>query len=363
MTNILEQAKDIRKIWSGFQGARVLITANNYRVFDHLEEQKPARKVAKELKTDIRATEILLDALTGLGLLKKKKSIYENADIASRFLVTGKTYYQGDIIKHIETLWDNWSGFDTVLRSGTPFHKSHNHQAFILGMHNLASLKAENVLKLMGLKGVKTALDLGGGPGTYSIEMAKKGIDVTLFDRPETIEIAKRLISKIPLNPPLTKGELKRSEPLAKVDSKTPTLKKGLACPAGMGEGGFEKHFKKKISFMQGDFLHDDIGKGYDLIFASQIIHSMSGKDNIHLLKKCRKALNIGGRVVVQEFLISNDLTQPSNSSLFSINMLVNTEGGRCYSPDEMKDWFLKTGFSNVRKKLVADGVLISATN
>jgi len=47
-----------------------------------------------------------------------------------------------------------------------------------------------------GLKGVKTALDLGGGAGTYSIEMAKRGVSGTLFDRPETIEIAKRVIEK-----------------------------------------------------------------------------------------------------------------------------------------------------------------------
>ncbi|MBI5409514.1 MAG: hypothetical protein HZA14_09130 [Nitrospirae bacterium] len=108
MTNILEQSKELRKIWSGFQGARALITANNYRVFDYLEEQKTAKGLARELKTDTRATEILLDALTGLGLLKKRSGKYENSELASRFLVSRKPYYQGDIIRHVETLWQNW---------------------------------------------------------------------------------------------------------------------------------------------------------------------------------------------------------------------------------------------------------------
>jgi ubiquinone/menaquinone biosynthesis C-methylase UbiE len=316
MPNILQQAAEIRKIWSGFQGARVLITANNYRVFDHLEKQSSANLLSKKLRTDLRATEILLDALSGLGLLKKQKGTYENTGTASRFLVTGKPYYQGDIIRHIDTLWDNWSGLDTILRTGSPFRKSRNHEAFILGMHNLASLKAKKIIDSIGVKGVQKALDLGAGPGTYALDLAGRGIQVTLFDTPETIAIAKVVVSK---------------------------------------------HKKKaaRINFRPGDFIDDDIGKEYDLVFMSQIAHSYSDKDNIMLLKKCRKALNPGGRAAIQEFLISDDRTTPLPSVLFSINMLVNTTGGRCYSPKEMRSWFQKAGFRDIKKQLVADGVLV----
>ncbi len=319
MLNISEQARKLREIWWGFRQARALITANNYRIFDCLIKPQPAGAVSKKLNTDLRATEILLDALTGLGLLKKQIHKYQSTELSSQFLVTGSPYYQGDIIRHADTLWQNWSGLDGVIKTGKPFRKAHDHEAFILGMHNLASLKAGNVLKAIGLKGVRTALDLGGGPGTYSIELAKRGVKVTLFDRPETIEIARRVINNSRLN-------IQNS----------------------------------KIKFLQGDFLHDDIGKGYDLIFASQIIHSMTVRDNIMLLRKCKKALNNSGRIVIQEFFISRDLTQPVNSALFSVNMLVNTEGGRCYSPDEMKSWFLKIGMKDIKKKTIKDSVLIS---
>jgi 2-polyprenyl-3-methyl-5-hydroxy-6-metoxy-1,4-benzoquinol methylase len=314
MTTIFERSKELRKLWSGFQGPRVLLTANNYKVFDHLMRPQSAKAISKKLNTDRRATEILLDALTGLSLLKKQNGKYMNTNMASQFLVSGSPHYQGDILKHADILWQNWSGLDKVIKTGTPYHKAQNHGAFILGMHNLAILKAKDVLKIIGLKGVKTALDLGGGPGTYSIEMAKKGISVTLFDRPETVEIAKRVISR---------------------------------------EG------VKGIDFISGDFLKDDFGRGYDLIFLSQVLHSYSEKDNINLLKKCRKALSNNGRVVIQEFLINEDRTHPLQSALFSINMLVNTEGGRCYSPDEMKGWLLKAGLKNIKEKFFEDAVLI----
>ena len=316
MADILEQSKELRKIWGGFQGARVLLTANNYRVFDYLKKQKAAAGLAKDIGADKRATEILLDALTGLGLLKKQKGQYKNSSLASQFLVSESPYYQGDIIRHADTLWQNWSGLDNVVKTGKPHHVSHDHRAFILGMHNLAVLKASNVLKAVGLKGVKKVLDLGGGPGTYTIEMAKKGISVTIFDTPETIEIAKEVIKK-----------------------------------SGV----------KNINFLQGDFLADDFGRDYDLIFISQILHAYSEDDNIMVLKKCRNALNKNGRIVIQEFFIDKDRTHPVQAALFSINMLANTSGGRCYSPEEIKRWYLKTGFRKIQKQLLADSVLISA--
>ncbi len=324
MVSIAEQAKELRKIWSGFRASRVLLTANNFRVFDIMTKPQSARTVSKKLNTDLRATEILLDALTGISLLKKNKDKYSNSPLASRFLVKGSTYYQGDILRHADTLSQNWSGLDEVIKTGKPYRKAHDHESFILGMHNLALLKAKDIVKQIGLKGVKTALDLGGGPGTYSIEIAKNGVDVTLFDRPETVEIAKRIVNNSP-QPPL--------------------------------------NLRGGINFIQGDFINDNIGNGYDLIFASQILHSGSEKDNIQLLKKCRKALNRGGRMVIQEFYILKDRAHPLPGALFSVNMLINTPGGRCYSPDEMKTWLLKAGFKKTEEKVLDDTVLVQAVN
>jgi len=315
MSSIHIEAMKIRDIWGGFRSARVLITANNYRIFDYLTTPQSAKAISQKLHMDSRATEILLDALTGIGLLRKSTHKYKNSSIAKRFLVKDKQCYQGDIVRHADTLWKNWSGLDEVVKTGEPARKAHDHEAFILGMHNLASLKVKDIIKTVGLKGVKTALDLGGGPGTYSVEMAKRGVKVTLFDYPETIEIAKKLV---------------------------------------------EEQKIKGIHFMSGDFTIDDIGKGYDLIFISQILHAYSGKRNQQILKKCKNALNRQGRIVIQEFSISEDRTHPLQSTLFSVNMLVNTQAGRCYSPKEIKSWLSKSALKDIQEKLIDDTVLIT---
>lgn len=313
----LERAKELRRLWNGFWQSRVLLTANNLGVFDYLKSRKTASEIAKTLKLDKRATEILLDALTGLGLLKKSSNRYKNSSISDKFLTKDSPYYQGDIIKHADVLWNNWSGLDDIIKTGKPNRKAHDHDAFIKGMHNIASLKAKDVVKAIDLNGVKKAIDLGGGPGTYSIEMAKKGISVVIFDMPDTIRIAREIIRKTKI---------------------------------------------RNIEFIEGDFISDSIGSGYDLVFISQVLHAYSEKECLGIIRKSRSALNKGGRIVIQEFYISKDRTNPLQSALFSVNMLVNTNGGRCYAPFEIKKWLLRAGFKGIKEYILDDSALISGT-
>jgi ubiquinone/menaquinone biosynthesis C-methylase UbiE len=317
ISRILEDMSRLRELWGGFFAARVLMTSNHLRLFDVLIRPKAAEEIAKQIGTDKRATRILLDALTALGLLKKTKNRYTNTVLSHRFLVSGKPYYQGDILKHADTLWKNWSALDEVIKTGHPHNVAHDHVAFIQGMHNLAVLRTKKVLNVFNLRHVRTALDLGGGPGTYAVEMARRSISVKLFDRPETISIARKMIR-------------------------------------ASGVRGIE--------FIEGDFLYDDFGKGYDLIFISQVCHSYSEMDNLNILEKSRKALNPGGRILIQEFYIDEDRTYPLQAALFSINMLVGTESGRCYSSEEIKGWLSKVGFKDIKSKPVENTILIQGT-
>ncbi|HSW64259.1 MAG TPA: methyltransferase [Dissulfurispiraceae bacterium] len=313
---ICRQAEELRKIWGAFRAPRVLMTANEFRVFDRLTKPLSAENLAKQLKTDLRATTILLDALTGLGLLKKRSETYRNTPVADELLVRGKPYYQGDIISHAANLWDNWSGLNEVLRTGKPFAFAHDHEAFILGMHNIAVLKAKAVVDAIGLRGVETSIDIGGGPGTYSIEMARRGVSATLYDFPETIAIARKVANK---------------------------------------SGA------KNIAYQKGDFLHGAVSGIFDLALVSQVLHAYSIEDNLAMMQKVKTILNPGGRIAIQEFFIEPNRAFPHYNALFSVNMLVNTEGGRCYAVPEMKKWLKSAGFGNIEKKMLGDSVLMIA--
>jgi len=174
------------------------------------------------------------------------------------------------------------------------------------------------VLDALDLSGVRRVLDLGGGPGTYAMAFARKGKETVLMDFPETLKIAKRLIRS-----------------------------------TGLG---------RKISLLPGDFTRDDIGSGYDLVLISQIFHAYDDAACIAMLKKSHQALNPGGKVVVQEFLLDDTHTAPPWGALFAINMLVNTPGGRTYTLKEMTSWVRKAGFREIGSSMLDDAVLITAT-
>jgi len=66
-------------------------------------------------------------------------------------------------------------------------HDAYHRLEFIVTMHFL-----EKYLPPLGL-----VLDAGGGPGRYTIELAKKGYDVVLFDlSPKCLELAKKKIAR-----------------------------------------------------------------------------------------------------------------------------------------------------------------------
>jgi len=308
----------LRRI-SSFFPSRIILTANNCRIFDFLDGQgKTVGNVAKAAVIDGRATELLLNSLVAIGLLEKKNGRYRNAAVASRYLVTGKPDYQGDILRHYNTLWENWAGLDIAVKTGRPVRRSHDHESFILGMHNLALQKVKKVISALDLKGVKRVLDLGGGPGTYSMGFAKKKMQVTLFDVPETLRISKRLIRA-----------------------------------AGLSGS---------VKLVPGDFTKDDLGSGYDLIFISQILHAYGVDECISMLRKCNAALSKGGKVVVQEFYLDETRTNPLQGALFAINMLVNTQNGRTYTPGEMSLCMKKAGFRDTGVKIIDETVLLTGT-
>jgi len=313
--NLAKQVQNFAKLWGGFRASRAVLTANNYAVFEYLRTPKTAADVARAARIDPRATEILLDAVTALGLLKKTGVQYRNTPVAQQLLLKDSPWYQGDMLRHADFLWKNWSGLDEVVRTGLPNRPtSSDNEPFIKAMHNNAVIRVQDVMNSINLRGVKKALDLGGGPGTYSTELVRRGISVTLFDLPETISIARQMIPEA---------------------------------------------ITRNIDFRSGNFLSDDIGIGYDLVFISQIFHSFSADENIALLGKSRNSLNPKGRIAIQEFLLEKNRSSPASGVLFSVNMLVNTSSGRSYTRQEMKIWLERSGFKGIRTKILNETVLM----
>ena len=302
----------------GFQTAKMLMAAVDLAVFDFLEEPRSAVEAASWLKANDRAVGIFLNGLAALGLLVKEVDYFKNSEIASRFLVRGKDDYRGAIIKHMEHTWDRgWNDLQNTVLVGRPAEADPEKwldakperdekevRAFICGMDAIARDLAPKVTAALDLKKVQRLLDLGGGPATYAIAFVRANpqLQATVFDLPIPLTIAQEQIAK-----------------------------------QGLGH---------RINTLAGNFLEDDIGRGYDFIWVSQILHSHDVKQCHLIISKCVQALNAGGTLAIQDFYLAKDGASPPAAAMFGVHMLAVTPRGRAYTWGEVAEWMAEAGLS-----------------
>ena len=310
--------KDLLNLARGFQAAKMLMVAVDLAVFDFLEEPRSAVETAAWLKADARAVGIFLNGLAALELIVKDVDYFKNSEAASRYLVRGKEEYRGEIIKHMEHTWERgWNDLDYTLEVGhpreadpekwvdaRPERDEQEVRAFICGMDAIARDLAPKVTKALDLKQVKRLLDLGGGPATYAIAFAQANpqLQATVFDLPTPIKIAQEQIAK-------------------------------------HGMSG-------RVDTLAGNFLKDDIGRDYDFIWVSQILHSHSEEQCHLIIRKCLEALNPGGTLAIQDFYLNKDGASPLAPAMFGVHMLAVTPKGRAYTFGEVGEWMAAAGFT-----------------
>ncbi len=314
----IKDLKYLNEISYGYWKSQVLFVAVEMDLFTLIEDTgKSCKDVTKKLRTDFRATEMMLNALVSLGLMSKVKGIYKNSAISNRYLIKNGPLYQGDRIRHFHNMWDYWPKLGDAIRTGRPTAYDNagdkvdkkRLREFILAMHNSGKVLAEEIFRKLHIEKYYRLLDLAGGQGTYAVSFVEKNPDMraVVFDLPDVIKITRKYIK--------------------------------------------ESGLKERIATKAGNCLEDDFGKEqYDVVLVSNLLHIYEPMENKKILKKCWDSLLKDGIVVVQEFILNTAKTQPDFSTLFSLNMLMGTHRGSSYSAVEMIEWLKKTGFKNIKK-------------
>ncbi|MBT8359682.1 MAG: methyltransferase domain-containing protein [Desulfobacterales bacterium] len=291
-----------------------LQAAVRLRIFSILgEEQKSLEEVRSALDADRRGTEYLLNALAAMRLINKHADFYQNSDEAVELLTESSGRYIGHIILHHHHLLDGWAQLDQAVRQGAPVAKRSygeevERESFLLGMFNLAMGSAPLVAAKVVLDGKKKLLDLGGGPGTFSIHFCRRNPDLqaVVFDRPTT----------------------------------KPFMQKTAAA----------FNLTDRINFIGGDFNRDPITGGpYDVAWLSHILHSNGPKQCQDLIEKTYDILEPGGEILIHDFILKDTKDSPEFGALFSLNMLINNPEGRSYSGAEIAVMLESAGFKDRR--------------
>lgn len=307
---------DLLQLSGGYWSTCALHAAVKLDLFTHLgDTAMTAEELASRSASNGRGLAMLLNALSAMELVEKEQQAYRATPSALMFLSKNSPQYLGYIIQHHHHLMESWAHLDQAVKTGGPIRHRVSHEAaeeeresFEMGMFNLAILAAPKIVPNIDLAGRKRLLDLGGGPGTYAIHFCKHNpqLSAVVYDLPTTRPFAEKTIAQF-----------------------------GLA---------------DRISFESADFIEEGIKGTFDVAWLSQILHGEGPEGCAVILEKAAKALEPGGLLLVQEFILDNDHASPVFPALFSMNMLLGTPKGQSYSEEEIGEMMQAAGAGQIHR-------------
>jgi ubiquinone/menaquinone biosynthesis C-methylase UbiE len=307
--------------WEAWR-ARAVMVAVSLGVFDRLAKSPATvQQVARDLRCQGRATGLLLDALVGMGLLRQRGSIYANGPLATRLLATDAEDGIAANFLHHDRMWADWGTLADAIKVGRPVlppaaaaADERAARIFITAMHATGVRFGARLAKAFPTRGPVRMLDVAGGSGIWSVHFARANRQLTsvVYDLPATVKLAKKLIKDAPE--------------------------------------------RKRVRFIIGDYNTDKLPPRQDLALVSQVLHSMDEPHAVRLLAKVHKTLVDGGVLLVRDMLTNPAHTAPAGAALFSLNMLLHSDGGRAYSVEEVKSWLAEVGFKKITHHRVVPG-------
>ena len=307
-------AQEVLVLARSYQPACVLTAAAALDVFSPLHARPmTAGALADELGTNPRATAVLLDALAALQFLAKEGEEYRVPEDVAGLLAEQSTDNVLPMVRHMANCLRRWVELPNVTQTGKSAQTGPSirgvdadREDFIGGMKTISRFVAAGVIDKIQPSKFRHMLDIGGGPGTWSIAFLQAAPEAraTLFDLPGVVSIVEKNFAK-----------------------------------AGLTD---------RVTLLEGDYNTDALPESADLAWLGAICHQNSRQQNRNLFANVRKALVDGGVIVIRDVVMETSRTSPVSGALFAVNMLVATEGGGTYTFDEYSEDLCAAGFTGV---------------
>jgi SAM-dependent methyltransferase len=306
----------IVRLSTAYWESQALLTANRLRIFDSLAEgARSADEVAAALKLDPRSTALLLRALVGLAFLKEDGGRFENTPVAAVFLVSRSPAFMGNVIKYSDQLYDAWGHLEDSVRSGRPALPAETYlgddpartRSFVVAMHERALGIARVLVNVLDLQGRRSMLDVGGGPGTYSVLLTERfpGLRSEVLELPGVAAVARELVAQ-----------------------------------AGASD---------RVSLRDGDYHHSHFGSGKDVVLMSGMFHRESAATCRSLVERAAACLEPGGLLVVSDVFTDEGGALPAFASMFGLNMMLTAPDGGVHADADVQRWMADAGFDGMR--------------
>ncbi len=307
---------ELSELMSAYQKSRVLFTFIELKIPEILNKEKlTAPQVARIKQIHPLAMERFLNACVSIGLLKKVKDVYSNAELTESFLVKDKRFYLGgQVERHRKRSSPVWSKLTTRLKKWeygddkktNPETEDQGSKA-MAEQHNLALLYGFELAKAFDFSKYRKILDLGGGTAAASIALCKSypKLESIMIELPENVEVAKESVHK--------------------------------------------ENLSNRISIISGDFKKDDLPDDFDAVLLANFMSVADAEANRKLLKKIYKKLPLQGVCILSGWIIDNSHLGPQISILFCLEDLCWNAPDVERSEKVYTEWMKKAGFSKIK--------------
>lgn len=305
-------------VYTAIQG-HLLMFSLKMNIFDQLEHPLTANELAQGMGIPPHRCQTLLNALVSCGYARKKKDFYFNTTLSKNYLASSGGAYLGDLL---QALWEiqvePLASLEQMLKQNFKSEDSGNlgkekrwaKMANVNAQYaraGLAQLAVEQLSSLPGFDSMDKMLDLGGGPGLVALALAEAnpGLEAIVLDQPAVAKVAQEYIDRYGLS-----GQVKS---------------------------------------LGANYAKDDIGNGYDLIWASATLNFYHD-DLAPIFKKIKQSMNPGGVFACFQDGLTGQGTQPREMILGS---LVSTLQGqmKSFHQGEIVQAMQKAGFRQIRSR------------
>ncbi len=333
---------DPTPIFEAFRGALgtelIVAAVGHFNLFGILADRSMSfQQLCERLELAPRAGVVLTTALRAQGMLQKNADgNLELSDLAQEHLVPGATFEVSDylglaaqspgVLEMVERLKTNRpAGADAdegaafIYRDGieSAMEAEASARQLTLALCGRAKNVAPALAQHAGLDDAKLLLDIGGGTGIYAIACLQKhpNLKAVVLDRPEVLKVAAE-----------------------------------FAAEYGVAD---------RLELQPSDMFTDDFPAGADAILLSNILHDWDVPECRQLVKRCADALVPGGRLLIHDVFLNDELDGPLPIALYSASLFSLTEG-RAYSAGEYRSWISDAGLlpKEVVRTLVHCGIL-----
>ena len=269
-----------------------------------------------------RPANVLLTALRAMGLIDRRTDgLLDLTPVAREHLVPGGTFDVSDyvglaangagVLEMVERLRTNrpagakpgGAGAAFIFREGieSAMESEASARRLTLALAGRAKNVAPVLAERLAIDGAKTVLDVGGGTGIYSIALLQRNprLRAVVFDRAEVLKVAAEMAEAY-----------------------------GVA---------------DRLELVAGDMFADDLPRGCDVVLLSNVLHDWDVPECDALVGRCAAVLPAGGRLVIHDVFLDDDLGGPLPIALYSASLFSLTEG-RAYSAREYRGMLARAG-------------------